>query len=117
MCSSRPRNDPHFSSCRAQNHSQLILGTEWYPWTMDQAKRFLYATRSNSLMASILDQFELDFSKLSRQIDLFASESLIFLAKVAFIKNMSAAIAFFLSFSFLPSRSFFFSFPKFPSFL
>ena len=46
-------------------------------------------------MASILDQFELDFSKLSRQIDLFASDSLIFLAKVAFIKTMSAAIAFF----------------------
>ena len=95
MCSSRTRNDPHFSSCRPQNHSQLILGIEWYPWTMEQAKRFLYATRSNSLMASILDQFELDFSKLSRQIDLFASDSLIFLAKVAVIKTMSATIAFF----------------------
>ena len=97
MYSSRPRNDPHFSSCRPQNHSQLILGIEWRPRTMDQGKPFLYATRSNSLMASILDQFELDFSKLYRQIDLFASDSLIFLAKVAFIKTMSAAIAFFSS--------------------
>ena len=95
MCSSRPRNDPRFSSCRPQNHSQLILGIEWHPRTMDQAKRFHYATRSISLMASILDQFVLDFSKLYRQIDLFASDSLIFLAKVAFIKTMSAAIAFF----------------------
>ena len=97
MYGSRPRNDPHFSSCRPQNHSQLILGIEWHPRTMDQAKRFHYATRSISLMASILDQFVLDFSKLYRQIDLFASDSLIFLAKVAIIKTMSAAIAFFSS--------------------
>ena len=63
-------------------------------------------------MASILGQFELDFSKLYRQIDLFASDSLIFLAKVAFIKTMSAAIAYFssspfflLAFSFSPFLS------------
>ena len=120
MYSSRPRNDPHFSSCRPQNHSQLSLGIEWYPWTMDQAKRFLYATRSNSLMVSILDQFELDFSKLYRQIDLFASDSLIFLSKnylqSSHYKNHECSHCFFLSFSFLPPRSFFFSF-LFPSLL
>ena len=122
MYSSRPRNDPHFSSCRPQNHSQLILGIEWYPWTMDQAKRFLYATRSNSLMPSILDQFELDFSKLYRQIDLLASDSLIFLSKnylqSSNYKNQECSHCFFsLPLRFLPPRSFFFSFPKFPSFL
>ena len=100
MYSSRPRNDPHFSSCRPQNHSQLILGIEWYPWTIDQAKRFLYATRSNSLMPSILDQFELDFSKLYRQMDLFASDSLIFLSKnylqSSHYKNQECSHCFFL---------------------
>ena len=29
----RPRNDPHFSSCRPGNDPQLILGMEWYSVT------------------------------------------------------------------------------------
>ena len=120
MYGSRPRNDPHFSSCRPQNHSQLILGIEWHPRTMDQAKRFHYATRSNSQFNGSLINLNRIFQSFTAKWTFLRPTVQFFLAKNYLLsshyENQECDHCFFLFLSFLPPRSFFFSFP-FPSLL
>ena len=123
MYSSRPRNDPHFSSCKPQNHSQLILGIEWHPRTMDQLSKTVSLCHSLEFFNGInLGSIWTGFFKTLppnrpfcvRQFNFFLSKNYI---HSSHYKNQKCSHCFFLFLSFLLPRSFFFSFPKFPSFL
>ena len=122
MYSSRPRNDPHFSSCKPQNHSQLILGIEWHPRTMDQLSKTVSLCQSLEFFDGInLGSIWTGFFKALPpnrpfcvlQFNFFFVQKL----QSGHYKNQECSHCFFLFLSFLPPRSFFFSFPKFPSFL
>ena len=103
MYSSRPRNDPHFSSCKPQNHSQLILGIEWHPRTMDQLSKTVSLCHSLEFFNGInLGSIWTVFFKALlpnrpfcvRQFNFFCPKTI---SIVAIIKTKSAAIAFFSS--------------------
>ena len=117
MYGSRPRNDPHFSSCRPQNHSQLILGIEWHPRTMDQLSKTVSLCHSLEFFNGInLGSIWTGFFKALPPNRPFCVRQFNFFGQSSLYKNHECSHCFFLFLSFLPARSFFFSFP-FPSLL